>query len=134
MASSSESDLSDVPDHPASSNIPLPTSDQPSPSEDAAGAVGPPVSDDDVDMASDDEDFEIDSPPRSVSAPRESRSASEESRRPPKRKVGVEDDEDIMNNPELYGIRRSVCTPYIDCGDSVELTMIRAEHVIQHEL
>ena len=122
MASSSESDLSDVPDHPASSTVPLPTSDHPSPSDDAGGAAEPSASDDDVNMVSEDGDFHADSPPRSVSAPRDSRSASEESCRPSKRKLGIENDEDIMNNPELYGIRRSVRAPRVDRVEFAKLT------------
>lgn len=37
------------------------------------------------------------------------RSASCGSRRSSKRKATVEDDDYIANNPELYGLRRSVC-------------------------
>ena len=113
MASSSESDLSDVPDNATFTNAPPHTSEHPSLSDDDVGAAASVVSEDvDVDMRSDDDDFQVDSPPRSFSAVRESRSGSEESRRPPKRKVGgIEDDEEIMNNPELYGIRRSVRIP-----------------------
>lgn len=37
-----------------------------------------------------------------------SSSSSEDSVRPTKRKASVEEDEDIMANPELYGLRRSV--------------------------
>ena len=67
------------------------------------------LSDDlDVDMGSDDADFEVDSPALDISAARDARSSSEESRRPPRQKARIEDDEEIMNNPELYGIRRSV--------------------------
>jgi len=36
------------------------------------------------------------------------RSLSHDSRRPTKRKMGIEDDEYIKANPELYGLRRSV--------------------------
>ena len=109
MDSSSDSDLSDVPENPAPSVVPPRLSEPSNPSADELDAAETPPSDDeDVGMVSEDGDFHADSPPRSVSAPRESRSASEESRRPQKRKVGIEDDEEIMNNPELYGIRRSV--------------------------
>ena len=59
---------------------------------------------------SDDADYEMeDSPAAAPSRSRRiDRSTSHDSRRPPKRKLGVEDDEHIMANPELYGLRRSV--------------------------
>jgi chromodomain-helicase-DNA-binding protein 1 len=59
---------------------------------------------------SDDADFDMeDSPPAVAANPsRGERSTSVESRRPPKRKLGLED-EHILANPELYGLRRSVC-------------------------
>ncbi len=41
--------------------------------------------------------------------------ASHGSRRASKRKTSIEDDEHIANNPELYGLRRSVCS--ISHGD-----------------
>jgi hypothetical protein len=50
-------------------------------------------------------------PPLEAGDGREERSLSQESRRPAKRKAGLEDDEHIMNNPELYGLRRSVSRP-----------------------
>lgn len=57
---------------------------------------------------SDDADFKRNgSPPVAANSGHE-RSTSSESRRPPKRKLGVEDDAHIMANPELYGLRRSV--------------------------
>jgi len=63
-----------------------------------------------VQDASDDADFDMeDSPaPAASNGRRNDRSTSTESRRPPKRKQGVEDDEHILANPELYGLRRSV--------------------------
>lgn len=59
---------------------------------------------------SDDADFDMeDSPaPPPASSARIDRSTSHDSRRPSKRKLGVEEDEFIKANPELYGIRRSV--------------------------
>jgi len=60
--------------------------------------------------ASDDADFDMEDSPAPVASGgrRDDRSTSTESRRPPKRKLGVEDDEHILANPELYGLRRSV--------------------------
>ena len=58
---------------------------------------------------SEDAEFDMeDSPaPAATNASRDDRSTSIESRRPAKRKQGVEDD--MRANPELYGLRRSVC-------------------------
>ena len=58
---------------------------------------------------SDDAEFDMgDSPaPVATNGGRDERSTSVESRRPAKRKLGVED-EHILANPELYGLRRSV--------------------------
>ncbi|KAG4415896.1 hypothetical protein IFR04_010971 [Cadophora malorum] len=57
---------------------------------------------------SDDADFDMeDSPPEApTTTAREERSTSTESRRPAKRKLPAED-EHILANPELYGLRRS---------------------------
>ena len=110
MMSGSESDLSDVPDHPLPAAAPSRSSlspitygnglhaDESELSEDGNGLMG-----------SDDGDFEVDFQPPEAKARRGISSSPEESPRPPKRKAAnIEDDEDIMNNPELYGIRRSV--------------------------
>ena len=92
--------------------------DQISSDEDAQGE-----SDDDEDMedkasdSSDDMDAEgepdgdYDSetpPPVRVDDGRIRSSTSQESKRPSKRKASVEEDEFITQNPELYGLRRSV--------------------------
>ena len=61
----------------------------------------------------DDAEFDMeDSPaPVVVNGGREERSTSAESRRPQKRKLDLED-EHILANPELYGLRRSVGAIY----------------------
>ena len=67
--------------------------------------------------ASDDADFDMEDSPAPVvtTVSRDDRSTSIESRRPQKRKLGVEN-KHILANPELYGLRRSVCdTHVIDC-------------------
>ena len=108
MISESESDLSEVPDQQLSS-LPIHSSSKQVLDNDDRDAEESALSDDgDVDMGSDDGDYEVDSPALDVSITRDTRSSSQESRRPHKRKAGIEDDEEIMNNPELYGIRRSV--------------------------
>jgi chromodomain-helicase-DNA-binding protein 1 len=77
-------------------------------------AQGSPVSDssEDVDAEGEpDGDYDSDSaPPAEDDASGADTSSSEESRRPPKRKASVEDDDYITQNPELYGLRRSVRT------------------------
>ena len=105
----SESDLSEVPDQQPKTILPIHSSTNNTPDDDNEDAEDSALSDNnDPSMGSDDGDFEMDSPIPAEHGALETRSSSEESRRPPKRKAGIEDDEDIMNNPELYGIRRSV--------------------------
>ncbi|KAI1817790.1 P-loop containing nucleoside triphosphate hydrolase protein [Poronia punctata] len=59
-------------------------------------------------QASDDADFDMEESPASPqSDDHDERSTSHESRRAPKRKAGVEEDDYIRENPELYGLRRS---------------------------
>lgn len=109
IMSGSESDLSEVPEqHPPAA--PNPPSLSPTPHKNGFHAEESELSDADDGLdGSDDADFEVDSPPPEPSLPHDVRSSSEESQRPLKRKaLGIADDEDIMNNPELYGIRRSV--------------------------
>jgi hypothetical protein len=59
---------------------------------------------------SDDADFDVEESPAAAitNSERLARSTSMESRRPAKRKLGIEEDEHILANPELYGLRRSV--------------------------
>lgn len=75
------------------------------------------------DNASDDGDFDMQqsSPSRHEDQddleviddvlPTPTRASSSDSSRPPKRKAKVDEDEYIKANPELYGLRRSVCLP-----------------------
>jgi chromodomain-helicase-DNA-binding protein 1 len=117
MTVRSESELSDVPEHKSATNhaiIPSTedaTKDYEEEEEDSAvsGDDGP---------GSDDAEFELeieDPAEQSNHGSRDARSSSSESR-PLKRKVGIEDNEEIMNNPELYGIRRSVCPEATCCN------------------
>jgi chromodomain-helicase-DNA-binding protein 1 len=56
-----------------------------------------------------DGDYDSESPaPAEVDGRHSRSSSSDDSSRPPKRKASVEDDEHITQNPELYGLRRSV--------------------------
>ncbi|KAI9674782.1 MAG: hypothetical protein M1817_001686 [Caeruleum heppii] len=57
---------------------------------------------------SEDAEYDLDdTAPLDTNGARDDRSTSQDSRRPLKRKPGLDDDEHIMNNPELYGLRRS---------------------------
>lgn len=109
----SESELSDLND------IPTTTISSITEQQDADG------SDDDVmhDMATseldedeqaageDDADFDEETPPpEEADGMRRDRSSTEDSLRPGKRKPEVDDEEYMKQNPELYGLRRSVST------------------------
>jgi chromodomain-helicase-DNA-binding protein 1 len=105
----SESDLSDVAipivDEPSLASTPDHQSEFGAQDTDASESSAAEAQDE-----SDDADFDMeDSPPPVPANPsRGDRSTSTESRRPPKRKLDLED-EHILANPELYGLRRSVC-------------------------
>lgn len=105
----SESDLSEVAN---------PIIDEPSPAtsthqqneSDGLASEASDRSESEANNASDDADFDMEeSPAPAITNGGHDRSTSVESRRPAKRKLGVEDDEHILANPELYGLRRSVC-------------------------
>lgn len=114
----SESDLSEV-----NETAPVPARDSTSPSpsptgheysEDAEAELDlndAAESSEDQAQASDDADYDME---ESLAASqsdehRDDRSTSRESRRALKRKAVVEEDDYIRENPELYGLRRSVC-------------------------
>jgi chromodomain-helicase-DNA-binding protein 1 len=125
LASHSESELSDIKD-PTAEDL---SSDE----EPQGGSYNIPMADTVTSDTSEDEDAEgevdgdYDSetpPPAQLESNRASSSSSEESRRPPKRKASVEDDDVISQNPELYGLRRSV--RLISTHDLRSLINIRA--------
>ena len=106
----SGSDLSELREPPAVETSPSPSNtshhqsdfdnEDKEPSED---------SEDGDDKVSDNDDLDAEEDIRVVTQhPRIDRSLSHDSRRPTKRKLGIEDDEYIKANPELYGLRRSV--------------------------
>src|SRR5947207_11355108 len=118
--SDSDSDLSDI-NEPAGNANPLsPRSNSgldhrsESYKRDDSSAAS---SDDDQQAGSDDAEYDLETPPAvDADISRHERSSSPESRRPAKRKAGgLEDDEHILNNPELYGLRRSVCSDPCEC-------------------
>lgn len=111
-----ESDLSDVEDIPvpaAAAGTSPSASSSPNQEADFDDAeTEQESSDQDAPGDSDDGDFDVaDNSTRTLTnGTRMDRSTSTESRRPTKRKYnGVEDDPNIRENPELYGLRRSVC-------------------------
>ncbi|ORY62103.1 P-loop containing nucleoside triphosphate hydrolase protein [Pseudomassariella vexata] len=109
----SDSDLSEVNETVVIAQPPSPSGYHHDSDEDANADLHTPdvaesSANEDVD-ASDDADFDVESPvPSNSDGGQRDRSASNDSRRAPKRKVAaVEEDEYIMANPELYGLRRS---------------------------
>lgn len=110
-ASDSGSDLSEVRDPPVAEASPSSASSPTRQSNYGNDDVeSSDHSEEDNDNGSDDGDFDMDDDVAETSNQnvRDDRSSSRESRRPPKRKMGIEDDEYIKANPELYGLRRSV--------------------------
>ena len=104
----SESDLSDVANPIVDEPSPAPSRNQQSEfgaqDTDASESSAAEVQDE-----SDDADFDMEESPAPIAPERvrQERSTSVESRRPAKRKLDLED-EHILANPELYGLRRSV--------------------------
>lgn len=117
LTSGSESDLSDPADAPIA-----PTSFSHDDNQDAARTrreetVNTESSHEDDAIGSDDGDFDIETPPPAKPDMASNElSSSEESHKYGKRKTGVEQDEHMMKNPELYGLRRSVIPPLIYVG------------------
>ena len=109
----SESELSDVGDIPTTTISPTTEQQDEVHSDDnAIHDMATSELDEEEDAPSeDDADFDEETPPPDeADAMRLDRSSSEDSLRPGKRKADVVDDEQYMKqNPELYGLRRSVC-------------------------
>ena len=103
----SDSDLSDVTDAPAPPTMPSSRNEDGRRIENGQSVDS---SQDEDAVGSDDVDYAAEIDPPTVLVTHESRSTSEDSQRTSKRKATAEDDDYIMNNPELYGIRRSVRT------------------------
>ena len=107
----SESELSDLNDLPPPRSAPQ---DAAASDDDAIHDMATSEMDEDEDApGEEDADYDAESPPPEAGM-RHDRSLSEESTRPGKRKSEeVDDDDFIKQNPELYGLRRSVgeCLP-----------------------
>lgn len=117
LTSGSESDLSDPADAPVA-----PTSFSQDNNRDAdhtgrEETVNTDSSHENDAIGSDDGDFDIETPPPAKpEMALDELSSSEESHKYGKRKTVVEQDEHMINNPELYGLRRSVNPPLINVG------------------
>lgn len=120
VPSDSDSALSEVdPIHVAISPPSAPEETPSSEGEDVREDDIPESSEEDDNVASEDGEYDLESPlPVETNGARVDRSSSHDSLRPSKRKAGPEDDDYIMNNPELYGLRRSVSQD--QCVASVE--------------
>lgn len=107
----SGSDLSDIRDPPAAPTSPSTSTSPEQPSEFGQQDLhSSDASDAEMNEASDDADFDMEDASLATtgSSRRQDRSASHDSRKAHKRKLGIEDDEHILANPALYGLRRSV--------------------------
>ena len=105
----SESDLSEALDTP---NVPstLPNSEQNDGLKNGEVRASDDESLQDEDaLGSDDPDYDMATPPTgNAGSPSEDRSRSQDSPRQRKRKADPEHEDYMLNNPELYGLRRSV--------------------------
>ena len=115
------SDINDLPDTAISSTMGQEDADHSD--DDAIHDMATSELDKDEDApGEEDADFDEETPPPETNAAlrHNDRSTSEESLRPGKRKADMIDDEEYMKqNPELYGLRRSVralrpCHPFLE--------------------
>jgi len=104
----SDSELSDLQDPVTGAFVGIAT-DQDESMDDAVHDMETSQSDGDDDAeGEEDADFDIETPPRENGTMRRLSTSSGSSGRPNKRKASVDDDELMLQNPELYGLRRSV--------------------------
>lgn len=110
--SRSESELSDVNDTAPSTTLPIHAHNQDESADEDMQDMATSQSDEEEDAAGSDyaaEDYAAESPPSPQSnASRRASLSSETSSQPTKRKLDVDDDQYMQENPELYGLRRSV--------------------------
>lgn len=110
MTSDSESDLSEAMDPPNTMLASPPPHLTKNGIHQTKESIGSGSSQDEDAMGSDDAEYDIEDtlpPTIQLSAP-EMRSTSEPSTTSSKRKGSFEDDDYMLNDPELYGLRRSV--------------------------
>ncbi|KAL9580649.1 MAG: hypothetical protein Q9212_004368 [Teloschistes hypoglaucus] len=121
MTSGSESDLSEAMDPPNTMLASPPLHLTKNGIHKMKGSIGSESSPDEDAMGSDDAEYDIEDtlpPTIQLSAP-EMRSTSEPSTTSSKRKASLEDDDYMLNDPELYGLRRSVESDS-DSGSDIE--------------
>lgn len=107
--SDSESDLSEALDVPNASTSSPKSEAQEMEAETPSEGMNSESSHDEDAIGSDDADYDMEtSAPAELHVIRDDPSSSEDSRRQSKRKIGVEHDDHMIKNPELYGLRRSV--------------------------
>ena len=104
---SSDSDLSDVSEHldPATIRVSNAAIDRANEAYDNNDSLS---SEDEDALGSEDADYEIEDAAMDMDAVQESQSSSQDSRRSLKRKSTAQEEDYMRNDPELYGIRRSV--------------------------
>ena len=121
ITSGSESDLSEVVDPPNAATLSSSDRKQENLENGYHSKRGSISSNEEDAIGSEDPDYDMETPPSPrAGSHRDARSSSQDSRRPAKRKAGIEDD--IMNNPELYGLRRSVSNSKIDLYRAITKT------------
>ena len=137
LPTQAESDLSDARDVPTAQ---VHDEEDEQSDEDAMHDMATSEMDEDEDEdapGEDDADYDAESPPpEQAGEVSHDRSTSEESARPGKRKSDDVDDEEYMKeNPELYGLRRSVSAleDYCHCGCHVLTRFFRAGHDLRVE-
>lgn len=109
----SESDLSEATDVP-NPHTAFPNSVQNDDGEDGEMRDSDESSQDEDAVGSDDPDYDMATPPTgNAGSHGDDRSSSQDSPRQKKRKAGPEHEDYMLNDPELYGLRRSVsqCLP-----------------------
>lgn len=108
----SESDLSEADDAPNASVSSHPDGDEGGRNTEDQKMTPESSHEEDV-VGSDDAEYDIETPPlANRSLTHDERSSSDDSRSVVKRKVGIEQDDFMNNDPELYGLRRSVSFVY----------------------
>jgi chromodomain-helicase-DNA-binding protein 1 len=112
----SESDLSEVNDTVTARPLPSTSDDHHQSADEDENMYGEEQganasSESDNDNPSEDADFDMEESPAAShsDAAQDERSTSNDSRQSTKRKVANEEEDYINANPELYGLRRSVC-------------------------
>lgn len=105
----SESDLSDLQEAQISESHHANGQDEVESMDDTMHDMATSESDEEEDAeGEDDADFDIETPSVQNGTLRRESSSSHDSSHPTKRKASVDDDEFMLQNPELYGLRRSV--------------------------